>query len=1022
MVEFLIKRPIAVSMVFLSVLVLGVVALGKLPVSLMPPIDIPEVTVQVYAKNTSARELEKTVVKPLRRQLLQTSHLKDITSESRNEQGIIHLQFDYGTDINFAFIEVNEKIDQALNYLPHTIDRPRAIKASATDIPVFYLNLTVKDGKEYDLSDGKVKERNLTRFRELGRFAEQVIRKRIEQLPEVALVDMSGRMYSDILIVPDEARIRALNITMGDIEQVIRDHNFNLGNLLIRDGQYEYNVQVDSEINDIRDLETLHIKREGQVYRLSELAEIREQPRKRKGLVTLNGQDAISMAIIQQGDAQMRELKSSLTRLLEIFERDYPHIQFEISQDQTALLDFSISNLQQSLAWGIALAFVVMFFFMKDFRSPFLIGVSVPIAVLGTLLSFHLCGITINIISLSGLILGVGMMVDNSIIVIDNITQYRNRGFGLLQAAAKGTSEVFSPLLSSVLTTCAVFIPLIFLSGISGALFFDQAMAVSLGLLTSLLVSVTLLPVYYVLFYRREKELWLDRKLKSINMLNYEGLYEIGFRWVMRHQRISWLCFLILLMGAVWLYRYLPVSQLPPVPQNDFVLDIDWNEPIHVDENRSRLSRLTARFSDKIDQEISLIGGQQYLLQHVDHSSSEVSVYLMSKSAERVAVLKQDLSQYLKSEYPEAVFSFRNDVNLFETIFSGKDSPLTARVYPPDEFKMGVSESLISIHQAISRQYPSIDPLSWQEQHVLSVDMDRVMLYDISLESVIRTLRSAFNENEVYKITTGNEVVPVILGPQDALAMHEVINTLHVANRAGKLYPMRELLTSEVAGDMKTLIAGKEGGYYPFHFEVDEEEATDIMGYVEGVVKQHNLFRVDFEGSLFDNQELVYEMLAVLSISLLLLYFILAAQFESMVIPLIVLLEVPIDLAGAFLMLYLFGAGINLMSMIGLVVMTGIIINDSILKIDTINQLRWGEGMPLLKALLVAGQRRLKPILMTSITTVLALLPVLFSQGMGADLQKPLALAVTGGMVLGVFVSMYFIPLCYFYLVKLFKV
>lgn len=1011
----MIKRPIAVSMVFLSVLVLGVVALGKIPVSLMPEIDIPEVSVQVYAKNTSARELEKTVVRPLRRQLLQTAHLADIHSETRDELGILNLQFDYGTDIDFAFIEVNEKIDQALNYLPRTIDRPRAIKASATDIPVFYINLTLK-GVTGNAESG------ITQFMELSRFAGQVIRKRIEQLPEVSLVDVSGSVFSEILIIPHQAKIAALNITMADIEQVIRDHNFKLGNLLIRDGQYEYNVQVDSEITNIRDLEALHINREGQVFKLSELAEVREQPRQRKGLVTFNGQDAISMAIIQQGDAQMRDLKESLAHLMAIFEKDYPDIQFEVSQDQTALLDFSISNLQNSLAWGIALAFLVMFFFMKDFRSPFLIGVSVPVAILVTLLSFHLCGITINIISLSGLILGAGMMVDNSIIVIDNITQYRQRGLDLLQACVRGTTEVFSPLLSSVLTTCAVFIPLIFLSGISGALFYDQAMAVSLGLVTSLVVSVTLLPVYYAIFYRRERQLWLDRKLQAVNTLNYEGLYEKGFRWVMRHQRVTWLGFLVLLVGAFWLYRSLPLSQLPPVPRNDFVLEVDWNEPINIDENRKRVHGFVHTHAAQISQEVSLIGNQQYLLQHKDRSASEASVYLMAENAVLAEELKENLSIYLETAYPQATFSFQSSANVFDLIFSAEASPLTAKVYPQGDLGMEGNEELKSIHQTISRRYPelSIAPLTWQDQLVLKVDMERVILYEISPEEVIRTLRSAFNENEVLRITSGNELVPVLVG-KDAPSVHEIINKLFVTSKNGNKYPIREVLSSEFVQDIKKIEAGKEGVYYPFHFEVNEHQAAGIMGYMQDMLRTNELFRVDFAGTLFDDKALVYEMVAVLAISLLLLYFILAAQFESVVIPMIVLLEVPIDLAGSFIMLKAFGAGINLMSMIGLVVMTGIIINDSILKIDTINQLRKVEGMPLMKALLVAGQRRLKPILMTSITTILALLPVLFSQGMGADLQKPLALAVTGGMVLGVFVSMYFIPLCYYYLVKIFK-
>src|SRR5690606_17507691 len=275
------------------------------------------------------------------------------------------------------------------------------------------------------------------------------------------------------------------------------------------------------------------------LLQLKDIAIVVEHPQERKGLITHNGKNAVSIAIIKQSDARMGDLKEKLQTLVARFNKDYPSIAFAVTRDQTRLLDYSISNLGENLVWGAILAFTVMFLFLKDFKSPLLIGVSMPASLIISLIFFYLMDISINIISLSGLVLGLGMMIDNSIIVIDNITQHRERGSALVPACVNGTNEVFGPMLSSMLTSCAVFIPLIFLSGIAGALFYDQAVAVAIGHFASLLVGVTLIPVYYRIIYGKGGKAghpWLNR----INMLDYEALYERTFRWVMRHQKTVW--------------------------------------------------------------------------------------------------------------------------------------------------------------------------------------------------------------------------------------------------------------------------------------------------------------------------------------------------------------------------------------------------------------------------------------------------------------------------------------------------
>ncbi len=1028
-------------MIFIAILVLGIAASFQIPVSLMPDIDIPKITVHFSESNTSARELENTVVKPLRRQLMQVSHLSDIKSETRDGNALIHLDFDYGTDVDFAFIEVNEKIDRAMNRLPRKLNRPEVIKASASDIPVFYLNLTLKEhraqstghraqGREQSLSDGQESinqqpetSKNIfpvsQKFIELSRFAGQVISKRIEQLPEVAMVDISGQVYPELLIIPDMKKAESLGINLATIEQTIRKNNINLGNLLIRDGQYQYNIRFASTLKNKHDIENIYIKAGDRLIQFKSIARVIEHVQKRTGMVTSDGKEAITMAVIKQSDAQMSELKDKLYQLIDHLIEDYPHIEFKITRDQTLLLDYTISNLGKSLLFGASLAFLIMFFFLKDFRAPFLVGITIPASIVISLLIFYLADISINIISLSGLILGVGMMIDNSIIVIDNITQYRERGSHLIQACVSGTNEVFRPLLSAVLTTCAVFIPLIFVQGISGALFYDQAMAIAIGLIVSLLVSITLLPTYYKLFYNKQLETNKKNLLSRINTLNYEAIYEKGFRLIMKNQGYAWILFFLMLMGVVLLYFKLPKDSFPPLSRSEIMIGIEWNERIHVDENNRRIQELLANIKVKPVQSTCMIGEQQFLLDYSsDETASEALVYVKAEFPDEIQAIVNDATQFINSKYPIAIINIKEAGNVFNLIFSDNEPPLVARLRSTEDFgpdyNIFLKTTIDKMRKEIS--YSQLQQVAWQENLLLKADPLKLMTYDVSFEALHRKIKSALSENEILLITRSQYFIPVVLGEKPKL-INDIISRTMVMNSNGDNIPLRSLISVEKNYDLKIIVAGPEGEYYPLPIQVNNSDADKVITGIRNTLNEDRHFEAGFSGSIFTSEKLLKQLAVILGISLLLLYFILASQFESLSLPLIVLIEVPVDVFGVFLLLKLFGAGINLMSLIGIIVMSGIIINDSILKIDTINRLR-NQGYSLMRALVVGGQRRFKPIIMTSLTTILALLPFLFITGLGADLQKPLALAVIGGMIVGTMVSLYFIPLFYYYLKK----
>ncbi len=358
----------------------------------MPNIDIPEITVAVSRPDVSARELENTVVSVLRRNLLQVQGLDNIESESRNGSALIRLSFKYGNDINLAFMEVNEKVDGAMNNLPRDLERPRIIKASATDIPVFLLNITLADKQAGD-----------EKFIDLSEFAETVIKKRIEQLPEVGMADITGQIKREIYVSPDKKKMVSLGITDDDITQAVTLNNINIGSILVKNGKYLYNLEFSSYLKDLNDVKDIYIKSGSRLLQLKDFAEVGIRQERPRGMYYSDGSRAISLAIIKESTAKMASLESKMKEIIDIFKKDYPQMDFEISQDQTRLLDYSISNLKQSLIAGGILAFLLMFFFLQDAKSPIIIGFSIPATLVISLLLFYIVGLSINIISLAGL-------------------------------------------------------------------------------------------------------------------------------------------------------------------------------------------------------------------------------------------------------------------------------------------------------------------------------------------------------------------------------------------------------------------------------------------------------------------------------------------------------------------------------------------------------------------------------------------------------------------------------------------
>lgn len=995
MLENLIDRPVAVTMLLLSVCVLGIISALKLPMALIPDVDVPYITVQLDDPRLSARELDERVVRPLRAQLVQMDGIAGIHCTARDGSANLRLSFHHGDRIDYRFIEVNEKIDRAMSSL-QDIGRPKVIKASASDLPAYYINLTGRE-KEID-------------FLSLSRFAQDVIVKRLEQLDEVAMADISGLERPEIRVIPDLSRLRQSGLTLDDLERLVAGADIRLGSLTIADGQYRYNVRFNDHIRDKDDIAELWLNYEGHLLQLKDIAQVIEEPAPRSGLVLSDGKPAVSLAVVARSDARLSDLHRSVGNLLDTFSREYPQLVFTLTRDQTRLLNDSIRNLIQNILLAILLACLVIFVFLRDGRTSLLVAITIPSTLIISMLFFRLLGMSLNIVSLSGLLLGVGMMTDNSLVLVDNVTGRWQRGDQLRRSVLEGTREVLGPMFSSILTTCAVFVPLVSVRGMAGALFKDQALSVSIVLFTSYLVTILVIPVYYWTWYRRKRYASPPHHGKDLSVA-LERWDHQWTSWMMDHRFIAWILLAVSVLGCAMCFLLMPKKLLPELTRTETLMHVDWGSNLSPEENIRRCRSLSE--IAQADQTTVMAGVQQFLLDHdALLGPGEAQLYFQFQDADSLSLAESSLSSEMAFSWPGVPYSFEPAGNVFDLVFGRRDSPLVARLRPISQPTVTVPE-LRSCLDALREALPKVEITSVpvQEQVLFVADPQKMAVYDVGYDTVMESLRRALDGDHLMNIVQGDQSVPVVMGV-NRTGLSELLERTTV-HALGTEISLSALLRQDVTEDLKVISSGPEGEFYPVPFEISATQVPTVMRAVRDVVNQDGRFDVSFSGSWFETHKMIRDLLMTLLIAVVLLYLILAAQFESLSQPLLILSEILIDIFFALAALWILGESINLMSLIGLVVITGIVVNDSILKVDTINRLR-RSGMRLEEAILAAGARRVKAILMTSLTTILAVVPFLVKGNMGADLQYSMTIVIIAGMLVGTLVSLFVVPALYY--------
>ena len=1009
MIRYLIQRPVAVLMIFIALIIAGLSLINKIPVSLLPNIDVPQIVVRMTYPNTSANAMEENILRPMREGLTQLNHLKNIESRAANHSALVYLTFELGTRMDMAYIEVTEKVRRIAGNFPGDMPEPQVIRINTSDIPL--IRVQVVPQKEED-------------YLQVSSLTEKILKKRLEQIDGVSLVDINGLEKTIITVQPDKEQLNAFGVNEEIIARTIRNANADIGGLNIKDGQYRYFVKLSNSLSSIEQIRSLPIRlNDGIVVSLEKLAEVKMEPEEPIGYHLYNENKGLVITVQKQPGSRMNDLVPRIKSVINQFKSDYPGINFSLTQDQSFLLDAGISNLYQDLLYGGILTILLLFAFLGNWRIPTLMSISIPLSLVLTFILFYLFNISFNIISLSGLALGIGMLIDNSIVVVDSISRKHRNGTKIIDSAVNGTNEVITPVISQVLTTVAVYGPLILFSGIAGALVFDQSIALTISLMVSLTIAFILTPLLYKLFVNPGTHKLND---DTIFYKWVSDKYHQMMHHILRYKSIYIIITIIIMPIGIVLARFIPVSTLPMMEKKESLAHIDWRMPIDAKENLRRTQALLALIQKGSITTEAEVGIRQFLLQTEDNSIQKSDIYFACASQDKKNQQDQTLKNYLSYHYPNATITIFDAPNAFTQLFENNNTYLEARFTPAKSTSnKNVWSSLEEIMDSISnKSFSKGDGLIQERSVDLILDAKKMALYGISMAVIEDKLQQLFGTYSITEIKRFGDIRPIRLKLNEKAEMEkQLIATVTGKNNA--IYPLNTFVTMAYAHQPKFITSDRTGEYKSIIFDKEIKNCDALQKDIAGLAFRHG-FNVYFTGTYFETRQYITQLWYIFFLVLVLLYIILAIQYENLVLPFLVMLTIPLGISGSMFLLWVTHGTLDIMAAVGFIVILGLIVDDPILKVETLKRLDGkytALGMKknndlLEKMIHEAGDICLKPLLMVSLTTSIAVVPVLFVGGIGNDLQKPLAIVIIGGLTIGTFFTTWFIPLSYWYLSK----
>lgn len=1003
-----IRRPVAVVMVFLLVVVLGVVSLGRLKLDLMPKMNIPVAAVITTYEGAGPFEVENMITRPLEATLATVSNITGISSQSSGGTSWVMLEFDWGVNMDFALLEVRERIDMIKGFLPDEAGDPLVVKFDPSMMPV--MNLAVSGNA------GQAK---------LKQIAEDEIAPRLERIPGVASVSVAGGLVRQINVDIDQEKLNAYGLSLQNVVQTLQAENLNLPGGYAQTGTLELVVRTLGEFTDLNDIAGINlITPAGGAVKLGEIAEIADTHREQTGYVLFNGEPAVSLNIQKEAGANTVDVSRRVRRELEAIRAGLEEgVTVSVVQDQAEFIQEAIKELRDNAIVGGFLAVFILLVFLKNLASTLIIAVAIPISIIGTFALIYFGKLTINMMTLGGLALGVGMMVDNAIVVLENTYRLRQEGASLADAARDGASEVGMAITASTLTTMVAFLPVVFTRGLAAQIFRELSLTVSFSLLASLFVALTLVPMLCSRFLRlRKQETVLGREAGDAMgegrfYSAFRGKYRQALGWALAHKKTVLILTFLAFVGTLFLIPRIGKEFIPAMDQGEFFVNIQMP--------RGSMLAETAAVVEEVDAVLAGIPEIETIMVNVGAgggpgfggNSPDQANYIVRLQENRRRPVEEVVEEVRRgvASITGATISAYPASNMF----GGMGAQRLSLKIKGDDFTTleEIANDLVELLKKVegAREVTSSLEIGRPELRLV-VDRAKASAWGLNAYTIAAQVRTAIEGTTATKLRIdGQEYDVLVRLRRDDLPKIDDLYALTVSTPLGAAVPLREVtsfitmqgpvsIRREDQQRVVTVSAGVAG--------TDLGSVTREFHRIANSYPLPPRYSLEIGGEAQEMYEAFGELFLALLLAALFVYMIMAAQFESFVHPFTIMSTVPLAAIGAIWALFLTGHNLSVVSIIGLIMLVGIAVNNGIVLIDYINNLR-RRGLKLNEAIVEAGSIRLRPILMTSLTTILGLVPMSLGIGEGAELSASIGVTVIGGLTSSTLLTLVITPVIY---------
>jgi len=1004
--QFAVNFPVTILMLVSAVVLLGYISFDKLGIDLFPEINNPRLFIELKSGERPPEEIEKQFVENLEALAIRQSDVLQVSSVSKVGTAQITVEYAWTKDMDEAFLDLQ-----------------KAASAFAQNQDIDEINITQHDPNTTPVMVVGLSHESITDMNELRKVAENYIRNELVRLEGVAEVEVSGSEENEVLIETDQYMLDAFGLTLDELNSRIQSFNQSISGGSITEMGMKYVVKGVSLLTDLSDFENTivgyksiitgdQLAEKAPIY-LREVAKISFANKDPENIVRMNGARCLGLSIYKETRFNTVKAVEDVTKALANMEKALPGYQLKVVSNQGTFINNAIKEVKNTALMGILLAVVVLFVFLRRIGTTLIVSLAMPISIIATFNLMYFNDLSLNIMTLGGLALGAGMLVDNAIVVMENIFRLRESGMSVKDAAIEGTSQVSGAITSSTITTIVVFLPIVYLHGASGELFRDQAWTITFSLLSSLVVATLLIPMLFNYFYKNSKP---PKVQKSINITGYGNFLGsiLKYKWVV-------IISTLVLMGlSVLIFPFIGTEFMPKSETGQFTLEMKMQEGTRLERTNAAVENMEnivrEVLGDQLETLFSQVGPSTGMLDSQDalfqgENTASIKIILKPEGKKGSTWAIQSISQAI-GEMPDLELKFVQDQTALGGLMGTDEAPLVVEIQGENldvienlskEVKTAVTTipELYNVEASMEGGSPEVE---------IMVDRLRAGIFNMSVANVVTQIQDQLAGKKAGTVEKGGEMQDITLRlPDKGLAdlPDMIVKNGTQVIRINEIADIREGTSPKEIFRRNQIRIGKVTAYMDKDIALDKM-VKKVNQAIAGISLPAD-YKIKITGEEEKRQESMDALSFAMILSIILVFMVLASQFESLLHPFTILLTIPVAVVGSILIFFILGQTLNIMAIIGIIMLVGIAVNNSILLVDRILQLQ-KDGVPRHLAIQQAGQQRIRPILMTTLTTILALLPLTFGFGESASLRAPMALAVIGGLTTSTLMSLIVIP------------